>query len=63
MKRSRLLFVGLIAAALAAWWTGDSLLGGGSSSSGADPATAGARDRAMSPLAEALADARARSAG
>lgn len=59
MKRSRLLYAGLLVAALAAWWTGDKLLGGSDAPS--DPAGS-ARHRSMSPLTQALADARARSA-
>ena len=59
MKRSHLLVAGLLATALAAWWTGDKLLGGSDAPS--DPAGV-ARNRSMSPLARALADARGRGA-
>jgi hypothetical protein len=60
MKRPRrLLLAGLVAAALALWWAGGRLLG----ESDESPGSAGGSNhpRSMSPLAEALAQARGRS--
>lgn len=58
MKRPRILLAGLVAAALAAWWGGGRLLGERDAPSDPD---GGPRHRSMSPLTEALAQARGRS--